>query len=362
MTTRPALFLFVASLGGAGCLSMLSPQPEPETRFEPPTYQRMTPDRSPTTPGDITVYTMHNLDDLPDGVKLVHADHVEVASGFPNDQDPHAVLGVIRLTTQKTDGRRRARRNETQKQMLERIGRVQQRAQDLILQEAARRGANAVFVRHGSGGWGAQALYISNADAVYPPVSEVLAQVETPDGYKRVSKKTETLDSYEPIRINAKRQKCYAVVLAMHDDAHLAKHTRNGLYLHVDGADKDISMISFATPVFGEKRHHVQTIGCPTVNGALNVKLQPSPNRSGNEDLGAGGVTVEVYSKSISAKELDDMVQARKENWRRTRLDNCEHCYYLRVRCGKDDERDCPKYLTCLRKRGETPQTCRALR
>lgn len=114
--------------------------------------------------------------------------------------------------------------------------------------------------------------------------------------------------------------------------------------------------------MFGEKRSHLQTLGCPTVSGAMRVKLHPYPGSKGKTELGAGTVTVEVYSKSITKRELAETVKAREDNWLRTRRENCHHCYYLRVRCGEDDVRSCPVYLTCLRKRGESPNTCQKLR
>ena len=332
----------------SACILLPRADAPPQAPFAEPTYQQLAPDRAATRPADVQVFDAFHREHLPEGVHYAH-EQLELT-------EPHVTLGVVRLIHQRTQ----PPDDETQAQMFARIGRVHDEALARLRTEAARHGANAVYIESKDGNYGAQAMWLSSDKPSYPPADAVLAKAERPGGYTRERQVVLSLDAATPIKIAGQRHQCYTLVLALDRDAHLADHTRDGLFIRLDSVDKELAMTAFATPMFATQRSHTVDIGCPDTSGPLVVHLAAGSNREHRTELGTGHVVAQVWTRSISEAEVAAMVKRRAEGWARLHRQQCNQCYRTWVRCEHDDPRDCPEYLSCLSKIGETYQSCEA--
>jgi hypothetical protein len=354
---RNILAIMTCAAVVTGCAAFLK-NDDYQPDFQDPTYESLADDRPSTAPTDVTVLTVFNAaDELPEGVELVGGDHLEVQADFPTADDPHVVLGVLRM-----ENKAKAPRNQSQKEMLERMAEVRKQAEERLARAAAKHGANAIFVQHKGRRYAAQALYLSESEPSYAPAKELLAKVEVPAGYRRIAADESTLEKLEPIDVKGQSRTCYAAVFALDEDAKLGRYTRRGLYVSIDTEDPMLGEVRHATPVFGDGRSHVMKLGCTRDAEPVTLSLVSSASKKQPRDLGTGGIVVHVYAKRLSQAEMKKRVDRRAEGWRKTRRNNCQDCFYLRARCGEKDPRNCHRYVQCLAKRGETINSCRELR
>ncbi|MDC3953372.1 hypothetical protein [Polyangium jinanense] len=150
-----------------------------------------------------------------------------VAPGYPSEERPHRVLGTIRLK-ERVDV---SGYNEEKLTAAWKNEALRARREKLLAAEAARHGANALYLIFSSTDRFARmperkrtylAVYLSPDPPRYPDVETLLGRLELKkDGYhevKRFTAKLEELPDRAPETIQLKRGHCYTLAIAFHPE------------------------------------------------------------------------------------------------------------------------------------------------
>ncbi len=199
-------FLMLSFL--AACSSLLGPSSVQGTHQV--TFQPASEDgRAPIDPQDVVFYTRH---DLPPGFELDRY-KFEMVPEFPSPEDPHQILGRIKLQERANVGADEAMKS---------VALTTQR-NTAIRQEAANHGANGVLEvgdqwfpgRRAEHRATYYALHISSAPRAYPEVNALLEKLALPEGYREIQRSTHQLEDLPETTFDVRLKRGHCYVLAM---------------------------------------------------------------------------------------------------------------------------------------------------
>jgi hypothetical protein len=170
-----------------------------------------------------------------------------------------------------------------------------------------------------------------------------------------------TLDGFEPVPLKLKRGKCYKMVIRLADDAEYSKRAKKGIsfvYAKVDGYD-----VNGGPGIVGPGG--VASAGCPQHDAAPVFDIQAiwgsATDKSKIHHLGKGGFTAQLYSKSVSDKEL----AARQADTERQIKESEEFAQQEKARAQQRVDKACNRCgrerTDCIAdfRRGASRETCR---
>lgn len=124
------------------------------------------------------------------------------------------------------------------------------------------------------------------------------------EGYQKEGKPIEgTLDAPSHVPLELKRGKCYFIVLRLGEGAKYSDKARAGYRFDFEPKGGG-SQISGGPGIHGPGG--AGSAGCPQQNGAYNFILRTMVGAS-ESDLGSGPITLQLYSKPISEKQLANL-------------------------------------------------------
>lgn len=132
------------------------------------------------------------------------------------------------------------------------------------------------------------------------------------EGYvKEGDTKKGKLDAFEPVSVKLKRGRCYTMVLKLGPDAKFGEHARKGVnFVYLNG-DRGMT-VNGGPGVVGPGG--IGSGGCPLADADATFDLQANwgsaMDKTRLHELGAGGYSLELYSKTITEAQL----AARKQD------------------------------------------------
>jgi hypothetical protein len=136
---------------------------------------------------------------------------------------------------------------------------------------------------------------------------------------------TGTLHDFEPIPLEMKRGKCYRIVIRLDEGAKFGEHARRGV------AFKYVSS-GYPTVNGGPGVHGpgaVASGGCPQTDRAANFDMianwGSALSKERIHELGTGGFTAQIYTKSISEADLNKRAEETKRQLEESRRFNEEY-------------------------------------
>ncbi|MBK9035628.1 MAG: hypothetical protein IPL61_30950 [Myxococcales bacterium] len=306
-------------------------------------------DAPPVAADDVMVVA--RAEQLPDGLRWDPAagdrpgQRLVIDPGFPTADDPHRLLGAVAAKEGDARGR------------------------DALLAaaraEAGRHGANLIYLlddRHDV--VTALAVRVSAATSTerFPAAAELLKHRPTALADYRPSGAPIAIDlaAGAPFTVAAKRGQCFALQLALEDDARLSPALSTLSVTRTD-ARKVGAVNSLAPRLDRRQRTVAGPAGCQLVDGP--VELAVGPGRA----LGSGRALVQVFVRTIDAAEVArraaeeeaGFAEAAARERERAHAD-CAQCFPLLVRCGTPDQpSSCREYTSCLARRYVKVDQCR---
>jgi hypothetical protein len=261
---------------------------------------RRAPEAQPVAPEQVRVYDIDGH--LPSGV-VVEDRRVLLEGDYPTAEAPHRYLGDASI---RGDLKKEVDRQE----MIARL-----------VDEVAKHGANTLVIR----GCGPEeqcegvALLLSSAtpNTDYPTAAELLAGppkdvVGSAD--TEVSPVSRDLSEVEPLTLEVKRGRCYALGLALEKDAALSGRARQLISVQTTQGDAEGSR-EMASRIPRSKRVFSTKLGCPESDGTMKLEIV-APEDAENVslfNLGKGAASVVVYSWAIDEQQLVERKRAREE-------------------------------------------------
>lgn len=302
-------------------------------------------------------------DELPDGFSF-DGNRLEADPGIPSVDDPHVVLGEVDVVLD----RRQPRPTYLHAMQV----------------EAAKHGANAVVVLDETGERcltpGDElkcrlgvAVHLSSAPpAKLAEASDVLAGWLAAHGDKgKPAGAPRPIDLAAPGRITftPKRGECTTVVLALGDDAHVARSGR--------GPDLVLDAVSTADHMHRENwgkddwglRDRALSVDAGCAQDASPVTVEVANNRGKDRAPGRGKAIVQLVRRTVDdatlaqmAKDEADEIDEADEANRRINQEACDACFDEWRACVRWDpsvQRDeCPGFDRCVERRYGRPREC----
>jgi hypothetical protein len=251
-------------------------------------------------------------------------------------------------------------------------------ARQMLAEAAGSHGANALFIiNDDSRGLAGVAVWISPAKPArnYPGASDALATAArglereyAPDGAAASTQ----LEAFQPLVLAGKRGRCYSVAFALDAGADLSRHARQALGWAFKSPDGDIRdyepAVSLDPGELLTMRSHVTHVGCPQVDGPLEMDLRAmfgSARGANVHDLGSGRVVLQAYSKAVSEEALRKQKETSQRLWKEAEEQNkarakeqCFECQRYMLYCGERRVRDCREYMQCLSRASVQVEEC----
>lgn len=324
------------------------------------------PAAAPVPASEVAVFNVRELEPpLPEGIRVRMgpqvklSERLEVDASYPTPEDPHRMMGGVHV-------KRGGYVNEPD-------------ALSVLAEEAGRHGANALIVVEERFDYvTALTFRLSSAQPrlAWPTAAELInTEVDYLDGFSQEGGPvTRQLQAFQPVALNAKEGRCYGLIFALDTGAAFTRHARRGLGFAFTSPDgiiaKSEGMIGTDLPL--SKRSHAKRIGCPRVDGPLEVDLQAqfglyrgaTPEQL--HDLGTGPIVIQLYSRPDSAAARDSrdaerrrqMREAQPRNQNQAR-DACFACSNARSSCSGPDPAQCKPFTDCLATRATRVEECK---
>jgi hypothetical protein len=254
-----------------------------------------------------------------------------------------------------------------------------EKSRQAMLDDAARHGADALIY---TGDCACAAVATSTAPA--PSASALLEQqAARAVGLERVAVESRRLERFEPVRLTAKRGRCFAVGYALAGDAALVSTSSLGLNVSwigvpwentddvvlASGWSGGADHVTLATAPAGGIEALADGQLCPSADRELEIDLRPQP--AAGVALGRGEVKVVVYARTIAAAELENEIAKQRERRAKNdlersveRLRGCAICGAHTQECrargatSREMIELCNEYYRCLQSHGASAAVC----
>ena len=253
--------------------------------------------RSATEVDEIDVYWLDAESEVPQGVifrspsERSFDDRLQLEPGYPNSQEAHVWTGSYLVRFADSFDRKTL--------------------EDAFKEEAAKSGANALFLETEQNTTRAKAAYLSDESPQVErrPADDALSRLRAMEGYSVADTAEVSLADAARLTIDGQQGSCYFLVFALKEDATLTSNARQSFRFQYHSDDKTIESrpprpqfehAAADNRLTPRSRSGHLRVGCPETSAPIEIEMFTGSDRHRSYRLGSGIMAVEVLVADAS--------------------------------------------------------------
>ncbi len=247
--------------------------------------------RTATLAHEIEVYWLDEESEVPQGVifrspsERSFDDRLQLEPGYPSTEHPHVWTGSYLVRFADSFDRKTL--------------------EDAFKEEAAKSGANALFLETEQNTTRAKAVYLSEESPQVErrPADEALSRLRAMEGYSVSDTAEVSLADATRLTIDGQQGSCYFLIFALNEDATLTSNARRSFRFQYHSDDKTIESrpprpqfehAAADNRLTPRSRSGHLRVGCPETSAPIEVEMFTGSDRHRSYRLGSGTMAVEV--------------------------------------------------------------------